>query len=977
MEQTSGRNPQLVPGAQIGPYKIEAVLGQGGMGQVFRVRDTRLGRTVAIKLIRSEHAEKGDFRHRFKREARAISALNNPYICSLHDIGEQDGSPYLVMEYVEGETLAAVLKNGPLPLDRALTYGSQIAEALAAAHAQGIIHRDLKPGNIMITASGVKVLDFGLAKRDASGSSDLTTAPSQSEDTQEGHVLGTVAYMSPEQAEGKSMDARSDIFSLGVVLYEMFCGQRPFRGDTTLSTLAAILRGTPDSLRKIRHDIPEDIEGIVLRCLSKNPVDRYASAAELCREVAAYRNRKPGVATRRTGAVAAGVAAVLIVGALSGFLYWRNSRIRRVETETVPEIVRLIDTRHPVAAIRLLRQAAASASSAPALVALQKRLAGSPIKIDTTPPGAKIYFRDYGDEDDRDLSHWELIGATPLETSEMPSGLYRVKAVRDGSSELERAIVLSPGNSFKFRLSSTQEAPPNMVRVPATAREAGGFATFPVSTAVEIPEFWLDTHEVTNAEFKAFVDQDAYKKRDFWKHPFMKDGRSIPWEQAMAEFRDATGRQGPATWQIGTYPEGQGDYPVSGVSWYEAEAYAQFAGKALPTAYHWYRAAGVGGFSEILNRSNFGGQGPAPAGKYRGLGAFGTYDMAGNVKEWTSSPAGDRFYILGGGWNEQSYLFSLPDARKPFDRAANFGFRCAKYDGTLAAELAGPVPFVSRDRRSEKPADNAAYEIYKRLHSYDKTDLKSSTDSIDDSSPYWRSEKVSFQAAYGNERVIAYLYLPKNAEPPYQVVTSFPGANMLVAHTVADLGGVPNEFIMRSGRAMILPAYKGTLDRGPSEYYHQLGQPGRWTEMNLQWSKDLGRVIDYLETRKDIDSSKLAFLGNSLGSAMSPRLIAVEPRFKAAVLFSVGTFEIVAPEVDAWNFAPHVKIPFLMLNGKDDFRFPLETSQEPLFKAIGTPEKDKRLVKFDGGHDTVTRLDAVKEALDWLDRYLGPVKAKP
>jgi serine/threonine protein kinase len=283
-----------VPGAQIGPYKIEAVLGQGGMGQVFRVRDTRLGRIVAIKLIRSEHAEKGDFRHRFKREARAISALNNPYICSLHDIGEQDGSPYLVMEYVEGETLAAMLKAGPLPLDLALTYGSQIAEALAAAHAQGIIHRDLKPGNIMITASGVKVLDFGLAKRADPVSSDLTTDQSISEETHEGHVIGTVAYMSPEQAEGKSIDARSDIFSLGVVLYEMFCGQRPFRGDTTLSTLAAILRGTPDSLRKIRHDIPADIETFVLRCLSKNPADRYATATEMCTAIAACRGAHRG-----------------------------------------------------------------------------------------------------------------------------------------------------------------------------------------------------------------------------------------------------------------------------------------------------------------------------------------------------------------------------------------------------------------------------------------------------------------------------------------------------------------------------------------------------------------------------------------------------------------------------------------------------------------------------------------------------------
>jgi dipeptidyl aminopeptidase/acylaminoacyl peptidase len=351
--------------------------------------------------------------------------------------------------------------------------------------------------------------------------------------------------------------------------------------------------------------------------------------------------------------------------------------------------------------------------------------------------------------------------------------------------------------------------------------------------------------------------------------------------------------------------------------------------------------------------------------------------MAGNIKEWSSSPAGDRFYILGGAWNEQSYFFSLPDARKPFDRAANFGFRCAKYIGPLPAALAGPVPFVSRDRRSEKPVDDEAYEIYKRLHTYDKTDLKAKTDSTDDSSPYWRREKVSFQAAYGNERVIAYLYLPKNAAPPYQVVTLFPGANALVARNLEELGGTPIEFIMRSGRALILPAYKGTLDRGPSEYWHQFGQPARWTEMNLQWSKDLGRTIAYLETRKDIDASRLAFLGISLGSAMSPRLISVEPRFKAAVLFSGGTFEKVAPEVDAWNFAPRVKIPLLMLNGKDDFRFPLETSQQPLFKALGTPDKDKRLITYEGGHDTVTRLDAIKEALDWLDRYLGPVKAKP
>jgi dienelactone hydrolase/predicted Ser/Thr protein kinase len=975
-DQTGDTN-LLVPGAQIGPYKIEAVLGSGGMGQVFRVRDTRLGRIVAIKLIRPDLANKDDFRHRFKREARAISSLNHPHICSLHDIGEQNGSPYLVMEYVEGETLAAVLKGGPLSLDRALTYGAQVAEALASAHAQGIVHRDLKPGNIMITSSGVKVLDFGLAKRAESSPSEGTTDPSLADETQEGHVMGTVAYMSPEQAEGKPVDARSDMFSLGVVLYEMICGRRPFHGDTTLSTLAAILRADPEHPRKLRHDIPEQLERIVLRCLSKNRADRYASGTELRRDLDAYQNRKPRATGRQKSTVAALLVAALVVAGVGAFLYSRAARRQRVETETVPQIASLLETRRPVAALRLLRRATEEAPTAPSLVQLKARLVGTPIKIETTPPGAKIYLRDYVDDDDGDLSNWELIGSTPIETSEMPQGLYRIKAVREGSAEAERAATLVPGNTLRLNLSSPEETPANMVRVARASREAGGFASFPVSTSVEVPEFWLDKYEVTNAQFKAFVGHGGYEKKEYWKHPFVKDGKLISREAAMLEFKDATGLSGPATWQLGTYPEGQADYPVSGVSWYEAAAYAEFVGKALPTAYHWYRAAGVGGFSEVLRRSNFGSQSSSPIGKYRGLGPFGTYDMAGNVKEWSSSPAGDRFYILGGGWNEQSYLFSLPDARKPMDRASNFGFRCAKYLGPIPSELTGAVPFVSRDRRSEKPAADAEYEIYLRLHSYDKTDLKASVDSTDDSSPYWRAEKISLQAAYGNERVIAYLYLPKNASPPYQLVTYFPGANTLVARSVQELGGISVEFLMRSGRAMVLPAYKGTLDRGPSEYYHQLGRPGRWTEMNLQWSKDLGRVLDYLQTRDEIDVSRLAYMGVSLGSAMSPRLIAVEPRFKAAVLFSVGTFEKVAAEVDAWNFAPRVKVPLLMLNGKDDFRFPLETSQRPLFKAIGTPDKDKHLVLYDGGHDTVTRLDAIKEALDWLDRYLGRVKAKP
>ena len=224
--------------------------------------------------------------------------------------------------------------------------------------------------------------------------------------------------------------------------------------------------------------------------------------------------------------------------------------------------------------------------------------------------------------------------------------------------------------------------------------------------------------------------------------------------------------------------------------------------------------------------------------------------------------------------------------------------------------------------------------------------------------------------------MLAHLYLPKNAVPPYPVVAFSGGANFLLDKRLSP--SVPGfGFVVRSGRAVIVPAYKGTLERGPGDYYHLLGQPNRWHEMNLQQSKDLGRSIDYLETRPDIDIRKLAFLGLSLGAAMAPHLVAVEPRIRCVVMVTGGSFEKVPAEVDSWNFAPRVRVPVLMVNGRDDFRFQLETSQLPLFRLLGTPEKDKLHVVLDGGHlNPVGRPDVMKEILEWLDRYLGLVKMK-
>ena len=250
----------------------------------------------------------------------------------------------------------------------------------------------------------------------------------------------------------------------------------------------------------------------------------------------------------------------------------------------------------------------------------------------------------------------------------------------------------------------------------------------------------------------------------------------------MALFRDLAGRTGPATWEFGTYPEGKEDFPVGGVSWYEASAYAEFAGKSLPTVYHWCHASGVNSiFSDIVRLSNFSGKGPVRVGAYRGLGYFGTYDMAGNIKEWCWNPTANRRYVMGGAYNETTSQSSDADARVPFDRSADLGFRCVRYIAQLPKAFFEPVDPpspVCRDRRPEAPADDNAYKIYLSLHSYNKTDLKTTVESVDDtSSQYWHKEKVSFQAAYGNERVIANLYLPKNASPPYQILLFFPGSS--------------------------------------------------------------------------------------------------------------------------------------------------------------------------------------------------------
>ena len=278
----------LASGTRLGPYEVLTPLGAGGMGEVYRARDTRLDRIVAVKILPSHLSDNVTLRQRFEQEARAISCLNHPHICILHDVGHQDGTDFLVMEYLEGETLAKLLEKGPPPLAQVLKYGVEIADALDKAHRQGIIHRDLKPGNIMLTKSGAKLLDFGLVKAAvplATGATLTAAATRTTPVTQQGTIVGTFQYMSPEQVEGKELDGRSDIFSLGAVLYEMLTGQRAFQGKSQLSVASAILEKEPAPISAIKPMTPPALDRGIRRCLAKDPEDRWQTARDLLLEL--------------------------------------------------------------------------------------------------------------------------------------------------------------------------------------------------------------------------------------------------------------------------------------------------------------------------------------------------------------------------------------------------------------------------------------------------------------------------------------------------------------------------------------------------------------------------------------------------------------------------------------------------------------------------------------------------------------------
>jgi len=368
-------------------------------------------------------------------------------------------------------------------------------------------------------------------------------------------------------------------------------------------------------------------------------------------------------------------------------------------------------------------------------------------------------------------------------------------------------------------------------------------------------------------------------------------------------------------------------------------------------------------------------------GSYQGMTAYGAFDMAGNVREWNWNKTQQGRLIRGGAWNDNTYIFGKWSQAPAFDRSPKNGFRCTLYpDPEIIPESAFSLLELgeTRDFYKEKPVSDYIFQVYKEQFSYDKTELNARVESRDESSKDWIKERISFDAAYGGERIIAILFLPKNTASPYQTVIYFPGGQAVWRNSSKELESemefkVFLSFVVKNGRAALYPVYKGTMERRDDALRFSKPDSHLKTEYRIKLVKDFRRCIDYLETRQDIDSNKLAYYGMSWGGWLGAIIPAVEERLKASVLLAGGLRDFGRPEVHPINYVTRVKTPTLMLNGRYDTSFPYETSIKPLFDLLGTPNEHKELKLYETDH-IAPRNEFIKETLAWLDRYLGPVK---
>ena len=687
---------------------------------------------------------------------------------------------------------------------------------------------------------------------------------------------------------------------------------------------------------------------------------------------------------RRTYVIAAIATLVAIACAATAWFVIDQHRKQTFIAQSLTNIESLSRSTKFMEAYRLAREVERAGGAALLTDAIRKSYSRA-VDVTSTPEGAAISFREYRPQANEEA--WIDLGTAPMTGVRVPGGVLEWRATLP--QRASHTLVAS-GGKRAFSLPAAGAKNADMLPVPEGEISIGGMTGLKVEQGVKLKPFAIDRTEVTNRQYANFVQAGGYAREEFWKHSFQDGAKALSFSQAMARFKDATGRAGPANWKLGSFPDGEGELPVRGISWHEASAYAAFAGKALPTIYHWYFADSGGDFFNlvpaVLPSANFEGKGPRAAATSRAIGAFGAIDMAGNVREWVATPTDKGHRIaVGGSWLEVDYQYKYGSQLSAFDRPADVGFRCmTNVDAVVASDVAyAPVTErPARDTSAVARVSDAEYAVYARFFEQSRVPLDARVESTDASKPHWTRLKVNYATGYGNERMNAYLYLPKRAAPPFQTVIFVPGSGVFDINKsyddIAETAAFQNpEMLIRGGRAVLYPIWKGSFERSDG----MKGTRASRRQHLPQWVSEMRQSVEFLRSRQEVDAERIGYFGYSFGALWAPNFLAMEPRLKAAVLLAGGldgpmaNGETLPPEIDSATYAPRTKAAVLMLNGRSDIRFPYETSQVPLFNLLGSPPGKKKHKTYPGGHSVLGWYDdMVKDTHDWFDEQFGPVR---
>lgn len=602
-------------------------------------------------------------------------------------------------------------------------------------------------------------------------------------------------------------------------------------------------------------------------------------------------------------------------------------------------------------------------------------------EIKTQQDGVSISWRAYASNDE-----WRLIGRSPIQPLRLPRGILQFKLEKEGyettyfsSSNPSLKLYNTPfdggWNLEPINLQVQGSIPTGMTYI-----QGGNFIPALTGSGVDpvyLHPFYIDKFEVTNKDFKGFMDAGGYSNSQYWvEMDFIKEGVSLSFEQAQEIMIDSTGMTGPAGWEVGTYLQDTENKPVTGISWYEALAYARYKGNILPPMYHWAKAAFppdeiISPISpKLLKNSNFSRQRIEDIGQ--GEGAYGTFDMAGNAKEWVWNIFGGRGLTLGGAFDEPTYLASQTSPQPRMDRSLKNGFRTARLINPRDLNPFGdPIETQApKDLSFYKPMNDEVFKVYSRSFEVDSSKPKSKVIYVDETHPLWIKERISIEVGYNEEKMDLLIFKPKNSFGPSAPVVIHPGSNYYSTPPEIDdinPGEFSLDFLIKSGKTLVWPAWKGSLNRMPA--IRSSGDRMRdFRNLYIAWVSDTDKTIDYLETRNDIDTDNIFYLGMSYGALFNTHTLLFENRYKGAILYVGGVFPTFPPLVDGINHMPRIDIPFLMLNGEQDYLVPKAAAMF-FYQSTGTQEKDKKIVFYDSGHWPLPRNQMIKETLDFIKEY--------